>query len=567
MSRLPLIACVCVIGACRGGEADPLDFAAARARTVGSAVTTKDPAPASKPTASSSSSASSTSSLGHRQKAIEFVQKKTLIPPSHSSPVGTNLSEVSEYATERPFADAFRQSRGWISTDGVAWDDGRSVSVDARGWVKSLASGQRARALVYWADDLSFPAGLYQVSWEGTGTLDFWPQGGQSTSSKKGSYALQADPKNGGIAVTIVATDPTDPIRNIRVLIPGATPGSPFNPAFVDKLKGYGTLRFMDWLQTNRSTVVTPSDRPTPHDARFTTKGVAVELIFELCNVAGADCWINVGHTWDDALVEEVAAIAKRTLQPQRRLYVEFSNEVWNGMFPQADVARKRSVLSGFSDDAFEAQMRWHARRTTQVHAIFDKVYGVDNARVVRVLGGWAANAWSSGVMLDQVKKDGAVVDALAIAPYFGNSFGEPEQRGIVQGMALKELMSALEGAVDESLQWVAEQKKIADDFSVQLIAYEGGQHLVGVGPVADDPIVNRLFDAANESPRMKELYLRALKGWKDAGGGVFVHFTSVMRPSRYGRWGALSSMEQSRALAPKYDALMTFIETTPRWF
>ncbi len=563
MSRVSLLLVACVIGACRGGEADPLDFAAARAKAAARPSTT----PSAAMPSSSMPKAMGTPTIGQRPRKTEFIQKKSLIAPSHSSPVGTNLSEVSEYATERPFADAFKQSRGWISTDGVAWDDGRPVAVDARGWVKSLASGQRARALVYWGEDLSFPAGTYQVSWEGTGTLDFWPQGGQSTSSKKGSHALQADPKNGGIAVTIVMTDPTDPIRNIRVLIPDAKPDARFNPVFLEGLKGYGTLRFMDWLQTNRSTIVTPADRPTVDDARFTTKGVAVEVIFELCNVAGTDCWINVGHTWDDALVEEVAAIAKRILHPQRRLYVEFSNEVWNGIFPQADVARKRSVLSGLSDDAFEAQMRWHARRTTQVHALFDKVYGVDNARVVRVLGGWAANAWSSGVMLDQVKKDGAVVDALAIAPYFGNSFGEPEQRGLVQGMALKELMSALEGAVDESLQWVAEHKKIADDFGVQLIAYEGGQHLVGVGPVADDPIVNRLFDAANESPRMRELYFRALSGWKNAGGGVFVHFTSVMRPSRYGRWGARSSMEQSRALAPKYDALMTFIETTPRWY
>jgi hypothetical protein len=65
----------------------------------------------------------------------------------------------------------------------------------------------------------------------------------------------------------------------------------------------------------------------------------------------------------------------------------------------------------------------------------------------------------------------------------------------------------------------------------------------------------------------MKDLYLRYLKGWKDAGGGLFLHFNSVMRPSKYGRWGALQSMEQPRAEAPKYDALMTFSETTPRWF
>jgi hypothetical protein len=544
MSRTSLLALAIVaLVSCNKGEADPLDFAAARARVTAATTTTATKAP------------------------TPFVQKKTLIAPSHSSGVGTNLAELREYTPERPFADAFKQSRGWISTDGSTWDDGRPIPVDAHGWVKGLVNGQRARALVFWGEGLQFPAGAYQVSWEGTGTIDFWPQGGISSSTGKGTYTLNADPKKGGIAVTIIETKPIDPIRNIKVIVPGASADDRWNPAFLERLKGYGTLRFMDWMETNHSTIVTPADRPKPEDARYTNKGVPVEVIFDLCNTAGTDCWINVGHTWDDALIEEVATIAKARLQPNRRLYVEFSNEVWNGIFPQSAFARQRSVMSGLSDDAFEAQMRWHARRSVQVHAIFDRVFGSENARVVRVLGGWASNAWSSGVMLDQVKKEGAVVDAIAIAPYFGNSFGEPEQRGMVQGMSLSDLMNALEGAVDESLGWTKEQKKVADKHGVMLIAYEGGQHLAGVRDVADDPIINRLFDAANESPKMKDLYLRYLKGWKDAGGGVFLHFNSVMRPGRYGRWGALTSMEQPRAEAPKYDALMTFIETTPRWF
>ncbi len=538
LSALALIALV----SCSKGEADPLDFAAARAKVT---QTTKTPTQAPTP----------------------LVQQKTLIAPSPASGIGTNLAELREYTPERPFADAFKQSRGWISTDGSTWDDGKPIAVDANGWVKGLVAGQRARALVFWGEGLQFPAGAYQVSWEGTGTIDFWPQGGTSSSTGKGAYTLNADPKKGGIAVTITETKPTDPIRNIKVIVPGASASARFNPAFLERLKGYGTLRFMDWMETNHSTIVTPAERPKPADARYTNKGVPVEVIFDLCNTAFTDCWINVGHTWDDALIEEVATIAKTTLQPNRRLYVEFSNEVWNGIFPQSAFARKRSVMSDLSDDAFEAQMRWHARRSVQVHAIFDRVFGTENNRVVRVLGGWASNAWSSGVMLDQVKKEGSVVDAIAIAPYFGNSFGEPEQRGAVQGMALADLMAALEGAVDESLGWTKEQKKIADAHGVMLVAYEGGQHLMGVQDIADDPIINRLFDAANESPKMKDLYLRYLKGWKEAGGGLFLHFNSVMRPSKYGRWGALQSMEQPRAEAPKYDALMTFSETTPRWF
>ena len=136
-----------------------------------------------------------------------------------------------------------------------------------------------------------------------------------------------------------------------------------------------------------------------------------------------------------------------------------------------------------------------------------------------------------------------------------------------MQGMGLADLMKRLEASVDESLVWVKEAQQITARHKVQLIAYEGGQHLVGIGAVAQDAHVNALFDAANVAAGMKGLYLRYLQGWKANGGGLFVHFTSTMRNSKYGRWGSTESMEQPRAEAPKYDALMTFIESTPRWY
>ena len=89
----------------------------------------------------------------------------------------------------------------------------------------------------------------------------------------------------------------------------------------------------------------------------------------------------------------------------------------------------------------------------------------------------------------------------------------------------------------------------------------------MGIGPVMDDPHVNTLFDRANSHPKMKDVYLRYLNGWKHAGGGLFVHFTTVAPPGKFGRWGAMERLGQPRAEAPKYDALLTFIEGTPRWY
>lgn len=492
---------------------------------------------------------------------------KTLAPPKATSPIGTNLAEVREYSSEFPFADLMKQSRTWISTSGTTWDDGKPLALDERGWVKSLAPGQKARALLAWGDGLRVPKGTYRLTATGKGKLNLWPQGGVVDVDGAVSVDVDVDPARGGVAITIDATDPESPVRDIALRLPGVAPTDAFNPAFVARLKGFETLRFMDWLDTNHSSLSLPGDRPTPADARYTVKGVPAEVIGALCAAANADAWVNVGHTWGDDLVRAFATALRESLPKDRRVYVEHSNEVWNGIFPQANAMKSTGLAAGLAKDPFEAQLRAHAKRSAEVHAIFEEVFGADKSRIVRVVGGWASNAWSSGILLDQIKKQGAVVDAVAIAPYFGGSFGEPARRGEVQSLGLPEFMKNLESAVDEAIGWTKAQREVATKWGVALVAYEGGQHLVGVGPVVDDAVVNRLFDAANRDPAMKALYLRYLQGWKAAGGGLFLHFTSTYRPTKYGRWGAAETLEQTRAEAPKLDALLTFQETTPRWW
>jgi hypothetical protein len=485
---------------------------------------------------------------------------------SSPSAVGTNLGELRDWGADRPFVDVFKQSRAWISTTGETWDDGRPLDVDVAGYVKRLLPGQFARSLVFWGEPVDFPAGAYAVEWDGTGEVDFWPQSSATSTSKgRGSYLLQADPARGGLAITIRRTDPQDPVRNLRVYAPGMDRLARFNPTFLARLRGYTTLRFMDWMNTNEGASMDANTRPRESDARYTTRGVPVEVIAALCNELRTDCWINVGHTWDDKLIDVVAEVLRDNLDPRLRLYVEHANEVWNGIFPVASWAQERGLAARLATDPFEAQLRFHARRSAHVHARFERVFAAKTAghrpSFVRVLGGWAANSWSTDVMLDQMKKDGAAVDVVAIAPYFGGALGEPQALGTVRAMSLENLLAHLEKDVDDALATVREQKAVTMKNGVGLVAYEGGQHLTGIGAVAEDEVVNRLFDEANVHPRMKALYLRYLEGWQSAGGGVFVHYTSTQRPSRYGRWGALTSMTQTRAEAPKYDALMTFIE------
>jgi hypothetical protein len=506
--------------------------------------------------------------------------------------VGTNLDALADWTQDWVSVDAFKLSRAWISGNKDAFDDQKPVATNAQGWVTALSPGQVARTLMFW-DGVKYPSGDYVVLWEGQGTLTFWPQS-QVVTSGPGRTVLRVDSSKSGIGLVIEAVDAKDPIRNIRVLMPGGaceknsrrfcderTPCDAgdrcvpfeqsyrtqiFHPRFLERIGHYGVLRFMDWMGTNNAELQHWDQRPKPDDARWTS-GAPVEVMVELANRMQQDPWFTLPHTADDAFITKFATYVRDHLAPERKVYVEHSNEVWNGQFAQAEYAMKRGQATKLGPSPFEAQLKYHARRSAQIAKIWEKVFAGRKDRLVRVLGAQAANPWTSEVMLgfEDVKKH---TDALAIAPYFGGYFGTPEHEARVAAMSLDQLFVELrEKAVPEALGWVAQQARVAQANGLELIAYEGGQHLTGVGPPLNNAAINGLFDKANRDPRMGELYATYLEGWRKNGGQLFVHFTDCSAPSQWGRWGALEWLEQARAQAPKFDAISRFIEQNPVWW
>jgi chitodextrinase len=509
-----------------------------------------------------------------------------------ASPLGTNLTAVRDWSQEWTFVDAFRASRPWISGGGLngSFDDGRAVATDADGWVSSLAAGQVARTLLFWDLNGRYPAGTYVVRYDGEGTLAY--QGAASkVSGTPGRDVLQVAPANGGIILNITATNPANPLRNIRVLMPGGIcEGEPFShaadaaacplgayrsfeehyasivfhPKFLERLRAYRVLRFMDWGETNDSTQSAWAGRAKPGDARWSTgKGVPVEVMVDLANRLGADAWFTLPHLADDGYVTAHASLVRQALRADLKAYLEYSNEVWNSQFAQAGYAESRGLALGLSANAFEAQMRFYSRRSVEVFDLWSAAFG-DAVRLVRVMASQAANAWVSGEILDY---QGARLktDALAIAPYFGGSLGTSLSTA---SLTLDQLFGTLQSAsLPEALGWIRDQAAVASARSLPLIAYEGGQHLAGVAGLENNAALNSLFDAANRDPRMGALYRSYLDAWKAAGAQIFVHYTHCEGYSKWGRWGSLEYLEQPRAGAPKLDALQGFIEQNPSWW
>ncbi|MGH8102913.1 MAG: hypothetical protein ACREJQ_00150 [bacterium] len=482
-------------------------------------------------------------------------------------PLGTNLVRIDDWSAEFPFVDAFKPSRPWISGGANSWDDRRTLDLDTHGWVSSLQSGQIARTLFFW--DLSqapgrFPAGRYTVLHDGEGTIQYTPNARRIESSR-GREVIDVDPTRGGVGLFITATTPSNYIRNIRVLMPvNAAAGERFNPVFLDRIKNYKVIRFMDWMATNGdwsrnggSQKRHWNDRPKLDDARWSnTHGVPLEVMVELANRLNMDAWFCMPHQADDDYVRRFAQAVRGSLNANLKIYVEYSNEVWNGGYAQAWYAQQQGLAQHLSANAYQAQIRYHAKRSREIFAIWESVFPKD--RLVRVLGSHAANPWVSDTALsygDTV----AHTDALAIAPYFGF---RPVDMARAKGMTLNQLFSELRTlTLPQVRKMMDQQAAVAKKYGVKLITYEGGQHLVALGSYQNDTTLNALFDDANRDARMGGLYSRHLQDWSDASGGqLFVHFTNLSRYGIYGRFGSLEYQAQPRTSAPKYDALQRFM-------
>jgi len=157
--------------------------------------------------------------------------------------------------------------------------------------------------------------------------------------------------------------------------------------------------------------------------------------------------------------------------------------------------------------------------------------------------------------------------DALGIAPYFGHRLGRAKTANDVAKWPVDKVLDACSEAIARNRGTVARQAAIAKARGLDLIAYEGGQHLVGHGGAENNKALEKLFHAANRHPRMRELYLKYLAGWKADGGRLMAVFSSMGRYSKWGSWGVIEHFDQDPKTAPKYRAVMEFIDKNPKWW
>ena len=514
---------------------------------------------------------------------------------NHSAPsqisLGTNLTGIAYWSSELPFQDSFKSSRPW-QPQAKQWRD-LPLELDEQGWLKRLPTTPEGNPIavetIIHKEAGDYRGGTYVVLYDGEGTLEYrFDADKDEAASRPGREIIQVNPSNSGVLLTLKATDPNNTgnyLRNLRVMpLAEETSSERFTPEFLNKVEAFEVFRFMDWMNTNNSKQQHWDARPTPDSSTWSEAGVPVEIMVELANRTGTAPWFNMPHQATDDYVTQFAEYVKNHLDPSLQVYVEYSNEVWNSAFKQSRWVEQQAqaTWSNASESKGTKRIDWYSRRTTEITQIWDEVFGADKERVIGVMGAQAVNPWIGKRALEYAwssenpSHTDLGIDAIAIAPYFGDYLGRPEYESevkqwtkeadgglgklfgeLTQGGVLKDGPPG--GALQQASESIKEYVELAKQENLKLLAYEGGQSLVGKKGVENNQAVTKLFWQANRDPRMGEVYRDYLNRWYELGGGLFVHFADVGRFSKWGSWGALEHIFDDSS--PKYDALMELIK------
>lgn len=556
--------------------------------------------------------------------ALGAAQDASNAAPTPKLPIGMNLAGVNDYTPGYPFKNLMWGARPWLTrhaAGGGPFDTQLAdrLELDENGYPLELpttpAGADQPQVVFTLIPNVTEP-GRYVVLYDGDGEVT----AAMSTTvveSKPGRVALELKGKaddSGYEGIAITRSTRGNHVRNIRILAEADEKAdlvaNPFRDDFLAYCRQWHALRFIDWQVTNGSYEREWSGRkkqsfytmvgrggdaigrwgkvPSDFALRF-SGGVAIELMIQLANMTETDPWFCMPHRATEEYMTEFARLVKEKLDPKRKVYLEYSNEVWNWSFQQANwmlqskIAADRVIAAGGRapwKDGVEPEFPYeggtvakeggvdHPERTgalvrrcfEQWEKVFD---GADRARLVRVIA--VQHAWP-----DTARRTAKWVmehgggDALSPAGYFGPDgkvYERWEQAGanLTADQVIADMNEVFER---NSARWTREQAEIAKQHKLRYVVYEGGQHIEPKDQKPTDYLP--ALKAAQFHPGMYDLYLRNLALHQEIGCDLFVAFSSVGKQgTRWGSWGHQERYGQSPNEMPKLRALLDV--NTPR--
>ncbi|MDX2195500.1 MAG: hypothetical protein NW207_03695, partial [Cytophagales bacterium] len=244
--------------------------------------------------------------------------------------IGANLDGTKNWSSIRYFTDFAKEGhfRDGPSNPGNPGNY-YSGSLNTNGWPTtafhlSLMEGGQLSSAYY---------GTYRLRYKGS------PSAVSGSINVGGGYCEKDIVINNSNNFGIDFFQPVDEIQMIPTTINGVPTGYTFSnfPTFnanvYNTYTNFSAFRMMDWGHTNENLISSWSQRAkktgVQTNENFRT-GVAYEYMIEFCNVTGKDLWINIPINADDNFVQNLAQLIKNNLRPDKNVYVEWGNEIWN---------------------------------------------------------------------------------------------------------------------------------------------------------------------------------------------------------------------------------------------
>jgi len=527
---------------------------------------------------------------GSRQEVLKTNERVVKLP------VGMNLDATNYWTTAVPFNDLMKTAGKMITFDlsgkDSSWDSGllEWIPRDGQGYplaLPVLVDGvpQGVRILIN-----NTLTGEYVLLHDGQGEYTWHNIDSQR---RNGRTSIHCNGRGGHSYLQISRSDPANPLRNMRIVPISFEDREEEMPLFygpyLEGLRSFHCLRFMEWTATNNSLQRHWSDRSRPDFySQGLAQGISLEYAIALANELGADGWFSVPHMASDDYMRQMARLIRDRLDRRLKCYIEYSNETWNPMFDQAHWLRHNGVSphwpKGFRQEtrtvepsvqaglaAINAEPADLPEKSAFLMArtfrIFEEEFGDEKSRLVRVAAVQQAGRENTGRILNYLfAVDGSGCDALAAAGYFG--FGQADHERWLRMAPEKVSPEMIIDAADSRYgqkggKWTAETALYARRYGIDYLVYEGGQHMQS-WQQQDWPYNQAVWDA-QVHPRMYRLYLRnfARHSEPEINCNLFMAYSYLgVRRSRFGSWGHLESPAQVGAAdllatAPKYQVLL----------
>lgn len=485
------------------------------------------------------------------------------LPAAAHDRMGANLNQIADFMRNHEFVDVMRQAREFGSFSDPF---NTVIAVGPDGW----PTGDFGVTLMAAQNGVSGLGGTYEVIFNGRATVTSAASGAVSNATYNAAanetrldFVFPADGETMALRFAVEPGAATNAVKNLRVIRPGFDPAShpAFTPEWLAHVRRFRVLRMMDWLSTNHraNTQVTWADRPTPERKRTDAEGARWETVVELANTAQRDIWINVPVRANDEYVRNLATLLRDTLAPNLNVYVEYSNELWNGQFDQFAINRDAAVAEATaggsvlrydgSSDPSVWTFRRVGKRLKEISDIFRSVWGASaiNTRVRVVLAGQMANAFIVEEGLEVVRvgmqtPPSSVFYAISGAPYIFPSATNDASADEAPGLTAAQILQGIgAGVANAPRSYLYEEHAgLSAWYDLKILAYEGGFDTFGGANVDAKR-------AANLDPAIRTHCRNLLDAWHAAGFEDFLWFNAgaASYETPFGQWPLLEDMRQ----------------------